>query len=371
MFTSHVSKKLSAYCNGELSADESERIREHLLSCERCRSEHDEVKLGVNLAQQLPLAAAPSTLWSEIEDLLDQRAPGAVLKPTVRHNFFAFSWYQVAAVSAVLVVAVVFGVLWKARSPRAIPPDGPRAAWSVDSAIGNVRIGGQNVEGSGSLEVGEVLETGNSSTAKINVAMIGEVVLDPDTRVRLLHTRVTEHRLALDRGRIHAKISAPPRLFFVDTPSAEAIDLGCEYTLEVDQHGRSILHVTLGEVALMRGKEEVYVPRYGMCESWPGIGPGTPYFEDASETFVRLLEQFDFENSGDEGLKALLAEARPRDTFTLWHLLSRVDGERRVQVLDRMIALVGLPRGISREATLRLDPKALEDWKDEMDTVWF
>ncbi|HXU08087.1 MAG TPA: zf-HC2 domain-containing protein, partial [Blastocatellia bacterium] len=94
MFTSHVSKKLSAYCNGELSADESEQIRKHLLGCERCRKEHDEVRLGVNLAQQLPLAAAPATLWNEIEDLLDQRPQGAILKPTVRRNFFSFRWYQ-------------------------------------------------------------------------------------------------------------------------------------------------------------------------------------------------------------------------------------------------------------------------------------
>lgn len=364
MFTSHVSKRLSAYCNGELSADESEQIRKHLLGCERCRKEHDEVKLGVNLAQQLPLAAAPATLWSEIEDLLDQRAPGAILKPTVRRNIFAFSWVRLAAVSAVLIVAVGFGVIWTSYY-------GPRAAWSVDNVVGNVRIGGQHIEDRGRLEVGGVLETGNSSRAKINVAMIGEVILDPDTRVRLLHTQLTEHRLELESGRIQAKISAPPRLFFVNTPSAVAIDLGCEYTLEVDHNGRGRLHVTLGEVALVKDGREVYVPRYGMCESWPGIGPGTPYFEDASETFVKLLEQFDFENSGDEGLKALLAEARPRDTFTLWHLLSRVDGERRVQVLDRMIELVGLPKGISREATLKLDPQTMEAWKDEMDTVWF
>jgi hypothetical protein len=182
---------------------------------------------------------------------------------------------------------------------------------------------------------------------------------------------LTEHRLALDYGRIHAKISAPPRLFFVNTPSAEAIDMGCEYTLETDKAGRTLLHVTLGEVALVRGDREVYVPRYAMCESWPGIGPGTPFFEDASETFVRLLERIDFENGDDDVFKALLSEARERDTFTLWHLLSTVEDNRRVQVLDRMIELVGLPAGITREGTLRLDPKMLDAWKDAMDTVWF
>jgi hypothetical protein len=121
----------------------------------------------------------------------------------------------------------------------------------------------------------------------------------------------------------------------------------------------------------VRNGREVYVPRYAKCQARLGIGPGTPYFEDASETFVRLLERFDFENGGADVFRALLSEARERDTFTLWHLLSRVDGDQRVQVLDRMIELVGLPNGITREGTLRLDQDTLEAWKDEMDTVWF
>lgn len=364
MFTRHVIKQMSAYCNGELAIEQARQVREHLLACERCRNEYDEIKLGVNLAQQLPLASAPAEMWSEIEALLDQRSRKPLFEPKAPRFAFAFSWYRIAAVTAVLVVAMAIGFMWSSYY-------GPRAAWAVDGVVGNVRIDGDNIKDKGSLAVGETIETGSSSTAKVTVAMIGEVVLDPNTRVRLLQARVTEHRLALDHGRIHAKISAPPRLFFVDTPSAEAIDLGCEYSLEVDEAGRGLLHVTLGEVALVREGREVYVPRYAMCQSWPGIGPGTPYFEDATEEFVRLLERFDFENGGDDVFKALLSEARQRDTFTLWHLLSRVESDQRVQVLNRMIELVGLPKGISREATLRLDPDTLEAWKDEMDTVWF
>lgn len=365
MFTKHVIKQLSAYCNSELAADQSQRVREHLLACERCRNEHDKIKLGVNLAQRLPLVSAPAEMWSEIEALMDERSRRPVFEPKTPKFAVAFSWYRVAAVSAVLVVAVAIGFMWSSYY-------GPRASWAVDDIVGNVKIGGDNISDRGSLAVGETLETSSSSKATISVAMIGEVVLDPNTRVRLVETRLTEHRLALDHGRIHAKISAPPRLFFVNTQSAEAIDLGCEYTLEVDDAGRTLLHVTLGEVALMRDGREVYVPRYAMCQSWPGIGPGTPYFEDASETFVRLLESFDFENGGDEALMALLTEARERDTFTLWHLLSTVDGDRRVRVLNRMIELVGLPNGITREGALRLDQTTLDAWKDEMvDTVWF
>ena len=108
-----------------------------------------------------------------------------------------------------------------------------------------------------------------------------------------------------------------------------------------------------------------------MCEMRPGIGPGTPYFEDASDGLQAALAKFDFENGGEDALKVVLAESRDRDTFTLWQLLSRVDESQRQEVLDRMIELVGLPNGVTREATMRLDPKTLELWKDELDTVWF
>ncbi len=157
----------------------------------------------------------------------------------------------------------------------------------------------------------------------------------------------------------------------MDTPSAEAIDLGCTYTLAVDDERRSFLHVTLGWVELVGNGHESYVPIGAMCESRPGIGPGTPYFDDASEAFVRALEKFDFEGGDEQAFNSVLAECRPRDTFTLWQMLSRVEGNRRVQVLNRMIELVGLPASVTREGTLQLDQKTLDAWKDEMDLVWF
>jgi hypothetical protein len=366
MFTKHVIKQLSAYCNGELAADQSQRVREHLLACKRCRKEHDEIKLGVNLAQQLPLASAPAEMWSEIEALLDEQSRRPVFEPKAPRLAFAFGWYRVAVVSAVLLAAVAVGLMVSWRSMYNLP----RASWVVET-VGAVRIEGNKIGNKGTLAVGETLETGDFAQAKVTVSKIGEVELDSNSRIRLVQTGQTEHRLALDHGRMRATISAPPRLFFVDTPAAEAIDLGCEYTLQVDDAGRTLLHVTLGWVALVRSGREVYVPRYAMCEARPGIGPGTPYFEDASEAFVSELERFDFENGGADAIKALLGEARPRDTFTLWHLLSSVEEDQRVQVLNRMIELVGLPNGITREGTLQLDQNMLDAWKDEMDTVWF
>jgi hypothetical protein len=203
------------------------------------------------------------------------------------------------------------------------------------------------------------------------VGAIGQVEIDPNSRVRLIDASMIEHRIALDRGRLEATIKAPPRLFFVNTPSAVAVDLGCAFTLEVDDRGRSFLHVTSGYVAFERDGVETVVPIGAMCETRPETGPGTPYFSTASAALVDALKKFDFENGGDQALDIVLAEATERDTFTLWNLLPRVSVSQRERVLDQMIALVGLPQGITREGTLSLDKKMLDLWVEEMDTVWF
>ena len=61
----------------------------------------------------------------------------------------------------------------------------------------------------------------------------------------------------------------------------------------------------------------------------------------------------------------MLDQARPRDTLTLWHLLTRVDGEDRVRVYDKMAAFAPPPAGVTREGVLQLDQKMLDAWRDD------
>ena len=50
MFSKHVNKQLSAYCHGEVEAAESRQIAEHLIACNQCRAQYEEIRLGVKLA---------------------------------------------------------------------------------------------------------------------------------------------------------------------------------------------------------------------------------------------------------------------------------------------------------------------------------
>src|SRR5262249_36775450 len=159
-------------------------------------------------------------------------------------------------------------------------------SWAITVVDGEPKIGSNPVAKDGKLYVGQSLETDQSSRALLFPGTIGEVKVEPGSRVRLIRASQNEYRLALEHGEVEAKISAPPRLFFVDTASAEAIDLGCAYTLSVDSAGNGTLHVTEGWVELvLKRRFKSTIPTGATCLTRQGLGPGTPYFEDASPAF--------------------------------------------------------------------------------------
>ncbi|HKP81657.1 MAG TPA: FecR domain-containing protein [Pyrinomonadaceae bacterium] len=364
MFSTHVTKDISTYCHGELSNEESKRFAEHIISCAKCRAKFEEVKLGVKLAERLPQLSAPDYLWRDLEPLLAQQTPAS----NTVVNSVSLPWQLKAAAAVVLLFlsGLTAFLVYNSRTPQIASG---KPSWHVTRLGGAPRIGSEQIANNGQLGVGEWLETDGSSRAQIAVGSIGNVDIDENTRVRLLQTEPTEHRLELARGKMSAHIWAPPRLFFVDTPSAVAADLGCAYTLEVDDHGGSLLRVTSGWVALELKDRESIVPAGAACETRPGIGPGTPYYEDAPTVFREALRKIDFEHDAS-ALTALLDQARSKDTLTLWHLLARVNGDDRVRVYEKMAAFVPPPPGVTREGILQLDQQMLDKWKNELESSW-
>ena len=363
MFSSHVTKNLSAYCHGEVSVEESRQVSEHIMACAKCRTQFEEIKLGIRFAQQLTTFSAPDTLWRDLEIKLDKHSQVRLTRP-----MYSTAWFRFAAVVLLTVALISF---WLLRSPDV--GDSSPSFWAVERIDGTLRIGSEGVDSKGKLAVGQWAETGKDSRAQISVSSIGQVELDSNTRVRLVGTQPTEHRLELARGRMSARIWAPPRIFFVDTPSAVAADLGCAYTLEVDDQGAGLLRVTSGWVALELKERESMVPTGAACETRPGVGPGTPYFEDCAPEFRRSLEKVDFDSdvpTKNAALVDLLIRSRKQDTLTLWHLLPRVDPTSRAKVYDRIASLVPPPNGVTRNGILNLDEQMLKAWRLELEQEW-
>ena len=286
----------------------------------------------------------PRDLWPGIQGRIGRRS----------------HWYWVAVplAAAAALVAVLIG--------RSGPP-----AWDVAPLAGRPLLGTKPLVASGRLHVGEWLQTDDSSRALIAVGRIGQVEVRPGTRVQLIAARAEDHRLALARGTIDAKVEAIPRLFFVETPAGTAIDLGCAYTLETDSLGNGLLHVTGGEVEFQTGERSSRAPLGAMMQIRPGIGPGIPYVADAPEPFVHALATFDFENGGARAARTVLSLAQPQDAISLWHLLQRVDPSLRGDVYDRLAALLPPPAGVTRAAALVLDEPALASYWQKIHRILF
>ena len=272
--------------------------------------------------------------------------------PAAGRRYFGGRLAALAAAAAFLIA--VSGLWLTGRRPG--------ASWEV-TRLASTPTGG-TVARVERLRVGEWLETGESSRARVKVGTIGQLEIEPRTRLRLVDAGAASHRLALDRGVLHARIWAPPGRFFVVTSSAVAVDLGCEYTLAVDETGAGLLQVSSGWVGFEQGGRESFVPRGAACAMRPGKGPGTPYYEDASDELKRVLAEVDFGPAGarKEALRRVLATARRKDALSLWHLLARRDGEGRPAVYDQLAELVAPPDGVTREGVLAGDRRMLDRW---------
>ena len=149
------------------------------------------------------------------------------------------------------------GELW-----LSVNPYGPRPSWQMSRLDGMPRVASQAMaQPTGQLPVGEWVETDGQARARIRVAHIGHVDVEPDSQVGLMSTRPGNYRLRLERGALQALILAPPGQFHVETPAAVATDLGCAYRLRVDERGESELRVTSGWVSLDRPADQVSARR--------------------------------------------------------------------------------------------------------------
>ena len=349
--TAHLSEdRLNEYVDGSLDASAVPAVETHLATCERCRADAAALAGLVAAARGLPRSIVPDRdLWAGIESRIaaaSRREPGA------GH----LRWRRVALALAASVV-LALGVRWWASARRS-------PGWDYTAVRGRATIDGVAASPSGVLRPGAWIETDRADSVRLHVGEIGIVALGPGTRARLAVAGPHAQRLTLAYGALRAEITAPPRLFVVETPAAVATDLGCAYTLTVDSLGTGLLHVTSGWVELARGDHLVIVPYDAYASIDAAAGPGTPYVDGATPDLRAALDAFDAETGGAAALRAALAAAGPADAVSVMSLLTRTEGAERRTVYERLAVLAPPPAGVDRAAALALEPHAINRWWD-------
>jgi anti-sigma factor RsiW len=346
-------EKLNGSIDGTLRPDEKRALEAHLIVCPACRAQLESLQSLRAATRQLPSEITPSRdLWSDIELRLSQPTP-----ERARLLFASFHIWRIACGIALVLAAVG---LWRWTALRQ-----PSTAWQIAAVEGTPQINTRGFSGQANLRIGDWLETDASARAKVSVGTIGQVVVAPNSRVRMINASAENHRLELARGTMSALIWAPPRLFFVNTPSAVAVDLGCAYTLTVDDHGNGALHVTSGYVALQHDGRETIISAGQMCTTRRDAGPGTPFVDDAPPALRRALDRFDFEHAPD-ALSEILTHVRAADTLTLFSLLERVAPSARGEVFDVLARHQSPPTEVTKVGIVEGNRTMLDAWSREL-----
>jgi anti-sigma factor RsiW len=360
---------LHEYVDGELAVRDARAVEAHVTHCAGCRAGLESLRTLLASAAVLPKEIAPQRdLWREIELEVERVDPDAFSgrAPARQANGVGASHSTVQAVilrwlAPVAIAASVVFLATFAERGIALPDDRP--AWSVTTVAGAPRVDAKTIEREAKLRVGQWLETDNASRATVTVGNIGEVTVDSNSRLRLVSMAATDHRLELKQGTMSAQIYAPPRLFFVNTPYATAVDYGCSYTLTVDAKGNGELHVSTGYVALEHRGRGSIIPMGMKCLTRRGTGPGTPFADDAPDALRAALARFDFERgAAPAALRVILDQARTEDAVTLWHLLDRTVDAQRAEVFDGLAKVTPVPAGVTRAGILSGDTVMLRTW---------
>ena len=294
-----------------------------------------------------------------LERTLSQFRPSSPLRILPARAWPA-RWWIPQAIAACLLLAAA-GSLFVPSAPA-----GQDTPWLIVTVSGQAELGQGPARVAARLHSHQSLRTGGVSRVTLEAAGVGRIDLEPATELRVVESAPSRQTLSLAQGTIHALIWAPPRQFAVDTPSARAIDLGCQYTLTVEPSGDGLLKVEFGWVAFQFGGREAFIPAGAVCRTSRERGPATPYFEDSSPMFRDAVDALDrsvarpcpgiAQGCGDpEALKQILLRATPKDAMTLWHLLARAGAEERAAIFDRFVQLAGMPPGVTREGVLTGD----------------
>jgi hypothetical protein len=294
-----------------------------------------------------------------LSPLAHRPRPLAALPPPRRRR--RVRWIVAAAVAFVVLTAVPYAIRFERRG-RGTSPVPPEATLVV---AGDDLLDGEWVRAT-------------EGAREVSLGDVGRLRLAAGTHLRLDRLGEDVTRFFLRRGEVEASISAAarPRFFQVDTSAARCVDLGCRYTLAVDDEGVARVRVTTGQVSFETEDREVYVPAGAACVARPGSGPGTPCFEDAPAGLLAAAVAFDAAPREDAAARRALAdrvlasvESR-RDALVAWHLLQDRDDE----VALRAARSLASKFGDAEDPPPREGRPTAEDreaWRERLSSDWY
>ena len=383
MKNSKFKRLLNEYIDGTINDNDKCVFEEYLIKNPDRKKEVEDTRNIVKNLNALPINIEPEEdLWHGIEKEITKNkvefkqvsddyytfeiTSTHSQKETKRHSF-PTKYVMTGLVAALILISLIIylpNYLKIENSTTSINDSGN--FWVVSNLKGSPKIHDKEIKIIDTLKIGEWLITNDSSKALLSVAYMGEIILEPGTKLKIVKSDSNEHRILLDYGTINANINAKPRSFIVDTKSSEAVDLGCEYTFSVDHKGNGLLFVKSGMVELKSSGKNSLVSAGNFCITKAGLGPGTPYSKHSSSEFRKALLDLDFRGVNDKTLKDLLKNAKKTDVMTLIQILPNVKENNKAKVFTKLASFIPPTRKFYVDSIPELDMKDLNEWIEKL-----
>jgi len=137
MFRRHPSRELAAFHHRQLPPERERWIAGHVAGCDACRHELEEIAFATRLAEKLPMATAPESLYRSIEEGLSAAGPPP---SRIRRRL----WPQSALLLGVFALAGVawyFGLRQPLRAAIATSPPSSLETFAVTEHAKRIRGG--------------------------------------------------------------------------------------------------------------------------------------------------------------------------------------------------------------------------------------
>jgi anti-sigma factor RsiW len=131
----HPTERLSAYIDGELTADERTSVEQHLETCADCQEVLADLRGIVVRARSLEDRPPENDLWTGIEARLEERPVVVPLETHRARRRLSFTLPQMAAAAVALIVLSVSATWWaRSGAERGTDAGPPVAAVQPDAA---------------------------------------------------------------------------------------------------------------------------------------------------------------------------------------------------------------------------------------------
>lgn len=378
--------------DGEISDKDRLELSAHMTECLECSIAYEQILMLKEKTKTIPSEIKPSqSVWNRINEKISDdnievkqvagnfytilnTAPNKDIPSSIDEQSKGKPYFKYAVAVCVILFLGLVSIPFIYNSN--INPDATVFSyWQVTKVKGNPTVNhGNAMAFTDSIKAGDWIETNDSSRAVITIAGLGEITIEPKSKLTILKSEQGEHKVLLEYGTINTNFSQKSDKFSIETKNSIARDnnvMGTAYTFSVDNKGDGMILVTDGSITLeSRGKEAV-VPAGKICLVQAVAGPGTPFSVTASPEFRNALYTYDFEPENTNAIYNVINTANKSDMVSLINLIPRVTDAVKEQIYSKVSGYVTPPSYIVMDSLRYFDCEKLGEWIEKcQEQVW-